>query len=287
VRHRRYGFYIMRPSAEMWFDHLLRRIRRQSGNWRFVSGVFLDELLVDLRVVGDGLPVELTTLQFQSESIALSGRLKKSYDVYDFYYNGVGASADPPECVGGMLEGFCVAPWYRSGGTRSGFAPPSIWMKQLNEALDMAGRGRELLLLARDMPLEDTAARLYALASFHLARGEATRFCYLPGRCRVVSLPEWEIALGAPLESFVRIEEAARGHENVFGRRFEHGEVFVNADRAAARTIVLETPGYLVELTANIELNAGIPTSGPGELTVRWVDTVELAPQSGAIVVRP
>jgi hypothetical protein len=277
IRHRRYGFYIMRPSTDAWFQHRVQEIRRQSGNWRFVSGVFLDELVVDLRYSSEAAPLELTTATFQRESVELVRRLTERYSDFRFYYNGVGAGVDPPGTVGGMLEGFGVAPWHR-GGVRPGIASPPVWEKQLGDALEMAGRRRELLLLARDMPRDDLEARLFALASFHLVRGAGTRFCYLPERCGGRPLPEWDIDLGAPLESFTTLDDARRGASGIYGRRFERGEVLVNGDSEAAHRVDLEAPGYLVtfEGAARDSLSVG-----------RWVGAVELAPQTAAIVLRP
>jgi hypothetical protein len=205
--------------------------------------------------------------------------MSERYPGLEIFYNGAGKGIDPPEAAGGMIEGFCLASWFK-GGSAERFAPPDIWAEQMGQALLMAGNGRGVLLLARHDATDDARARLYALASFHLARGERTRFSYMTAACGSRPLPEWDVALGAPLERFLDLSDARQGGDEsqLYRRRFERGQVWVNGDRARTRTIALERPGLLVELR------------GEGADTVvidALVERLELGPQSGAIVVWP
>ncbi|MGD8396956.1 MAG: putative glycoside hydrolase [Candidatus Eiseniibacteriota bacterium] len=282
IRHRRYGFYIMWPDTDPWIDYQLRQLRQELGRRVDVNAVFLDELVIDPHLAADADPVELTTAGFQQASVRLLALLHDRRPDLAFYYNGAGEGVDPPAAAGGMLEGFCVASWYR-GGSAADYAPPTLWETQVQAALGMAAAGRELLLLARDRPLGDRRARLYALASFHLVRGAGTRFCFRTRPCGTPALPEWEIDLGAPLESFRRPEAALVdvARPGLYRRRFAHGEVWVNALADTSRTVVIDPPAWLVELVEDAA-GAGV------ELRItRRVAHLELAPQSGALLLRP
>ncbi len=280
VRSPRYGFYLMHPDTDGWLDHQRRRLRHRAGRSQTMNAVFMDELVVDLRYAADAEPIDTTTEGFRRASVQLLDGLKSAYPHLQFYYNGAGEGIDPPQSAGGMIEGFCLGKWFR-GGSEPGFAPPAIWATQMESALRLAGSGREVLLLARDLPSTHARARLFALASFHLVRGAGSRFCYLPTACGNRSLPEWQVNLGAAEEAFRQLADAVPGDQpaaDLYRRRFEFGEVWVNAGRGESRTVSLENSGFLVELTGEENERAICSTR---------VTTLELAPQSGAIVIWP
>ncbi len=272
IRSRRYGFFVMRPLTPMWIDHLVRRVRAKSRRAGDIQGLFLDELLSDMRIQADAEPVDMTAVEFRQQGSQLADSLKAAYPQFKLYYNGLGQGTDPPACDGGMIEGFAVAPWHRYHSGRVTFAPPAIWEGQLGAALDMAWRGREVLLMTRNSAIDRHDARLFAYASFLLAETAGVRFSYAPASCGTRPLPEFDVPLGEPLVTYKAIAEAANGE--VYWRPFARGAVFVNPSLTAAQ-VTLERASERLRL------------AGDGLGRVAW-DTlgalIELEPQSGAIV---
>jgi len=189
-----------------------------------------------------------------------------------------------------MIEGFAVSTWYDSGGGKRApnFAPPTEWLSQIAAARAEAGRGSELLLLARGPSLAGMRERLFAFASYLLVRAPGVRFGYMVDRCSTPPLPEWGTDLGAADEPIPAIgregwegeDDASNKVGGAFGRRFERGEVWVNPGER--REIVkLDLPAYRLDLEAEPAAAAGA-----GKVRWKWVQQLELEPQSAAIVVR-
>ncbi len=292
VRASHYGFYVMHMDAPSWFDHLQRAIDlgvpRQGG---MLSGVFLDELVVNPMYGVDAVPIDLSLEQFVSGACTLVRALKGERPELALYMNGLQSFApievgdetgayesdiqlDPwtlavidsltaAGITGGMIEGFALAPWQRTRGGAPWVVGPRDWLIQQAVARAAAQRGLEVLLLTR-APDADPRSRLFAFGSHLLAREPGMRFGYMVDRCRAEPYPEWGVDLGQPLSTAVAADGKARG------RAFERGMVWVNIHPLDT----VRVGGS--EGMARLELDAGAS-----------VDRVTWVPVRGEVVIGP
>jgi hypothetical protein len=295
VRDARWGFYMMRTDTPFWMDFIQRQIdftgARQTGH---VKCLFLDELLYDPKIGLDALPDDFPAERAVADAATMVKAIHEHRPDLTIYYNGLAAGAGPDYpgnpadtlaaagAAGGMIEGFAVATWYDSakGKRAPSITPAAEWTSQMRIARTEVARGSKLLLLARGSTLADSRARVFALASYLLVRAPGVEFGYMVDRCTTPPLPEWGADLGESEEPIAVVAAASKGTVGrAYGRKFEHGEVWVNADEQRSEKVKLGGPGYRLMIDAD--------ASSPGKVRWEWVDRLELGPQSAAIVVQP
>lgn len=163
--------------------------------------------------------------------------------------------------------------------------PQPVWEEIQDLGMEIDRRGGVLLALS---PSAGDGTRLFSLASFYLLKGDHSYY----GR-RMEWLPEYEVEMGRPLATGVHVADylvapgrdlgvaGARGV--VYARPYEAGVVLVNPSAEDAR-VDLGRQGFVVRPTGG----GGIGASGvrpAGSITYEPTTSVDLPPQSGALVV--
>lgn len=162
--------------------------------------------------------------------------------------------------------------------------PQALWEQIQDLSMEIARRG---VLLAQS-PTNRDDTRMYSLASFYIVKGDHSYY----GR-GMEWLPEYGVALGSPLLTGEHITDylvapgrdlgVAQATGTVYSRPYERGLALANPSKQAA-TVRLARRGYLV-LPQGGGAIGGDGALPEGSVTYEPVDTVELPPQSGALVV--
>jgi len=188
-------------------------------------------------------------------------------------------------CDGAQMEVFVTS-----------YVGPQVWPQPVWEEmvdLCMAIARSSVLLAQAPILVEDPRMRSFALASFHLVKGDRSYFSHR-GNGDFPWYPEWTLKLGAPLHTAPHISGylVAPGH-NIPGvtgaqgvaytRAFENGIALANPSSQSS-TVQLAQPGYLAISQGGgwIGADGTIPA---GQLTYQTVQQVDLPAQSGAHVL--
>lgn len=154
------------------------------------------------------------------------------------------------------------------------------WRLQMDRILDLT-RLRKIVILQTDIEPADVAGRLFVLSNYLLVKGERSYLASTSG------MPEFYPETTVPLGRYIgqvpaAIQDLWRPEWGVYARDYEAGLVLVNPGPDAV-TITLDTSLYQVTPVGG----GPVPPDGvpAGTLTTKVIDTVPLAPVSGAILL--
>jgi len=176
-----------------------------------------------------------------------------------------------------MIEGFAIE------ADESPY-PLEDWQLQMNRVLGAVGRGQAILAQSYALGHQE---RLFGLGSYLLVKGSRT-FLTFEGGSEPEWWPEYDVPIGAPIETPDAVGDLDPNGDDVYVRRFENGMVLVNPTSpwdgtGVTRTVDLGGSFHLVHTSGG----GALPPSGVpgGTLTFETVTSVTLPPYSAAVVL--
>jgi hypothetical protein len=278
VRNTTWGVWAMDPADTTWQRILSNGVRtlRATG----YDGIFLDDCYsLPFELELDAETPRSVTVRWRSSMQSLISALRSAALPGSLLFNGLSDATigyvDASD--GGMLEGFIVAPW-KTNGANTGW----WWANALNAGLRaQGGRAATQLYLSLGEP-DAVQMRFFALASYLLIKDTRAFFAY--ARDNVYDdpmyFPEFDLDIGAPVQSFSSIEQARRP-SGLYGRLFDRALILVNGSDADTLSETLSGSYALVTATGDEVPSFG----GNGALSARWVNSVRLGPRESAILM--
>ncbi|MEW6059803.1 MAG: putative glycoside hydrolase [Actinomycetota bacterium] len=176
-----------------------------------------------------------------------------------------------------MIEGFAIE------ADESPY-PLEDWRLQMDRVLGAVGRGQAIL--AQSYALGDQE-RMFGLGSYLLVKGARTFLTFEWG-FEPEWWPEYDVPIGAPIETAEEIADLDPDGDRVYVRRFDNGMVLVNPTSPWDGTGVTRT----VDLGGTFQLvrtsgGGALPPSGVpgGTVTFETVTEATLPPYSAAVVL--
>ncbi len=269
-----WGTWIMDISDTTWTRTVVNAAHGMMDDG--VDGLFIDVAVTTPMILSpDATPSRSAVARYRDDMQALVAQIKGAAGTGPVLFNGLDTSTLPflDYADGAMVEGFVAQAWSSTGATGG-----SWWGGILDSEL-RAQAGRNTTIFNFGVGVDSTVTvRMYALAS-HLLVSNARTFYYYANFAPTY-YPEFDIAVGAPTQTFSRIAEAKRP-SGAYGRSFTGGLALVNPSDTDTVVEQLTTPMYLVT-----PLGGMVPSfAGTGSLTAQLVTTVTMPPHSGAILL--
>lgn len=165
----------------------------------------------------------------------------------------------------------------REAVSQSPYVTGSDWQRLLDTVLAAPAKTR--ITVQSYGPLDDPAARNYALGSFLLAERKTWAYAYAPD-CRTLTwFPEYGLDLGAPKGNAKSAADLTQVVPGVYDRRFTKGRVLVNPSASDTATVALGQTCTLQTPSGSTVAELG----GDATLSVSAVRSVTLGPHSAAI----
>ncbi len=255
VRSRVFGNYLMNPLQPGWTAQVTSSCRAALQAVRGLTGCFLDMIgPAPLRPGYDMAgqpPVDPGTGQpfVPSAYLALTGGLARAVQTqtgHPVIANGVESGVHyyvvPTGGLADDVAGLEVEHWMGLNDTQA--MKPQAWAQNEQMLIDLARRGRTVLVNFHTRSAGAEGDRQFAVASFLLAAGPGDYLQIEPPGSTVPSWrypsPDYRAGLGRALESHARIGDYLRG--GVYRRAYTNGLVLVNPSEAPV-TVRLG-PGY-------------------------------------------
>ncbi len=152
------------------------------------------------------------------------------------------------------------------------------WVLVANHVLEM---GDGVIILQSYPSDDDVETRMRYLGSYLLVKNRRTYVTYF-GSHAFTWHPEWDIDLGAPIESATGNDITTLAWSGVYRRRFERGQVLVNPSDDAVK-LTLDVPGWRVLPSGGGPVNrAG---TNDGSLSYEQVTSLTLDAWSAAVLL--
>lgn len=269
-----WGTWIMDISDTTWTRLVVNAAKGMMGDG--ADGLFIDVgVTTPLLLTPDATPARTVIAHYRTDMQSLMAQIKGAAGAGPVLFNGLDTSALTYLDVtdGAMVEGFVAQAWSSTGATGG-----SWWGGILDSEL-RAQAGRTTTIFNFGVGVDTTVAvRMYALASHLLVSNSHTFYYY--ANFAPAYFPEFDIAVGAPTQSFTRIADAKRP-SGVYGRDFTGGQVLVNPSDTETLTEQLSAPMFQVTPSGGM-----VPSfAGSGTLSAQQVTSVTLPPHSGAVLL--
>jgi hypothetical protein len=241
VRSKVFGNYLMNPLEPGWTAHVTSSCRAALRVVRGLTGCFLDmigpaPLRPGYDMAGQA-PVDPRTGQpfVPSAYLALTGGLAGAVQTqtgHPVIANGLESGVHfynvPTGGLADHVAGLEVEHWMGLNDTQA--RNPPTWGQNEQMLIDLAGRGRTVLVNFHTTGSGSEASRQFAVASFLLAAGPNDYLQIEPPGSGVPSWrdpsPDYRAGLGRALESHARIGDYLRA--GVYRRAYANGLVLVN-----------------------------------------------------------
>lgn len=229
VKNDTYGFYVMNVGSSTWRQATIEQILIAFSRQGY-SGLFEDDTWYRIASYGGDSypPVPYDELEWRANLYGMLDSIRTVIAPRPAYFNGLYTDVSDSllaHTVGGMTEGFAYTHW-------SGLVRGASWRNSCNRGLSAVhSYGRTWLCLG-GAPFDDIPGRLYTLASYLLVGDSLSMFANATSYQEFSHFPEFDIPLGAPLESaaldvdtLAHVSGSGRYHR----REFEGGTVVVNS----------------------------------------------------------
>jgi hypothetical protein len=262
-----YGFYVMNVRSEVWRAAFVEQVRRA-----FISdgytGLFEDDCWYRVENYGvDAWPPRpYDEHSWRQGLFSMLDSIRSGIAPHPAYFNGLYTVVSDSllhHTDGGMTEGFAYTHW-------SGLVPGNNWRNQCNRGLSAMHRYGKTWMALAGAPYDDTAGRLYAIASYLLLDDSLGMYATATSYQEFALFPEFDLPLGKALEhAGMDIDELAQGSGNArwYKREFENGSVIVNPS---------DTPVYYSDSRARpcVELTVGTIMDGGRLYTANRGDSI-------------
>lgn len=309
-------YYAMDPGSVAWQEHSRSEI--QSVVDAGFDGVMVDDVFAHLMHEGHfsaGEPMVIGTPGGYTEFSVMPGwyDAQGSHGGWDSYlgalgqeidglviYNGINDLAEDGAaielalhpagyrdgCDGSIQEGFVYSgKWVKNPA--DGLVGDEFWEATVGVLMDVPAGKRHSVVSYGDANY--FRARVYALGSFLIGYDPSRRdtFYYTPDEFTLAWMPEWEIALGSPVESHGTLDGYRDAYHAVFIRRFTNGVVIVNPYGESSGLIPLGEKMFEVREAGEIvEMNGTAIGTGDG-LAFVGVKSVVVDGYSAVILLQP
>lgn len=267
VKNDTYGFYVMNVGSSTWRQATIAQILLAFSRQGY-SGLFEDDTWYRIENYGGDSypPVPYDQLEWRANLYGMLDSIRAAIAPRPAYFNGLYTDVSDSllaHTEGGMTEGFAYTHW-------SGLVRGASWRNSCNRGLSAAHVYRKTWMSLGGAPFDDISGRLYTLASYLMVADSLSMFANATSYQELSHFPEFDIPLGAPLESatldvdtLAQVNGSGRYHR----REFEHGTVVVNAGT---------TPVVYPDSRARISITAlgGITTDGGRIEAIHESDTL-------------
>jgi hypothetical protein len=274
VRSQYYGYYGMNLSDAAWTAAIVDSVNKKMALG--YNGVFMDEMVQGLWWLGlDSNVLGVTEDGYKDQCLSLMSRVRADISPKPLIYNGSPDNELYTQSDAAMMEGFAVAPWHTGG-----YLPEGAWIGQVDLALRAVQLSRKGVLTLLRCDPNDVPKRMYGFASFLLSKGEYQYMNCGFEDTTTVYVPEWDLKLGVPMETYPKASLYRHG-SGLYGRRFEKALVLVNPSETETYAETMPQAMYRVDPIGGLVPELG----GNGDIIYTPVTSVSLAPRTAAILV--
>ncbi len=223
-----YGFFVMDVRSSTWRSAYISEIKKSFANSGY-TGLFEDDCWYRIASYGGDAypPFPYDEISWRTGLYEMLDSIRLSIHPKPAYFNGLYTDISDSLLLyttGGMTEGFACTHW-------SGLVGGTSWQTQCERGLSASHRYRKEWMALGGLYNNTIQERLYALGSYLLVADSLSMFGNAVNYQEFAHYPEFDIPLGAPLESAdvrisdLRIEDAGGVY---YKREYTGGTVVVN-----------------------------------------------------------
>lgn len=281
------GMWMMDPSSTAWRQYSIEAIKN-SLKVGF-DGIHLDEAIGNLTNPiwrfrnYTAVPAWYDTTAWNSAVQEYVDAIKTAISPGLVIFNGLNELPEFLEanylavCDGAVMEGFVYNTLW--AGT-----PPSEseWVARMDAYLSVPEH--KLVTCVAQGSKHDVDGRMFSFTSYLLGVN-ANRLFYYNFASHYDTLsyfPEWQIDLGAPLDTFASVSGYFNAADRIYERNFSGGKVLVNPSESRQHTVSFRGTPYRVMPAGGLVAELG----GTGTISFAAVNSVTLGPRQGAVLLK-